>query len=912
MLKRYPVLAHERKRVLSDLASLVRKAKEASAEYEHEEEREVDEEAMLRLAGQVFARVRRFLAVAVQCGIELPQRKYALDGPAVAHVESNGAQDDDTDGYSESDEVFYPVTTQKPSNGSVSRPMGEPERQSFAFSAQSSDDFKDSKRSTLEEPPSSADSVTPLIKAAALHAARAKFEPYKKTGMPQHVVVHHRYRSSHTSISSSSSFSSSSSMDSPGTPMTPPFPEGPCTPAQVLTALRSTHDNLLSTIAAFIGHVHSHSRSAHASSIGHLYELVRQVVEIVCKLLTIVEAVMQHKDVPWMKVTALENAKQNLYQMACALADAVRDMATNPSPSTTEEEERGSLLRLATDALKAGSDCVTAVKTCLTRPYGAGPFIVTFPSASDAMTPPPDGEGFGPQILSNGGLADVHQEEEEMVVAVGIATSGVDEEEDITIQPASAVGEPPEQSSPSLLAYTRQASREESRYPPGLEAMDDDGALSQLVPSTLKSPNRFVMPLRVDLPDSAYDTESNLPSPSSEVLTDTEGGDDGTTWEGSQRHHGRQSLEEKLINGDLPSIPRSEQDTPIPLSWTLSNEYKPQDVAYNSEGHLVGATLDALIEKMTPHDSIVDPAFSSVFFMTFRLFSTSSELVVRMVARFNIEQPQGLNDMDTEVWMHRKQLPVRLRVSNFFKNWLEQYWRPRIDDQALPLLLDFVRGTMAESFTTAALRLEELLDQRMHTMQPNSPVSERIKFSDRVRDAGMPINPPFVSPSEIPRPIMTKTLLSALRAMNFASILVTDFDPLELARQLTIMECNLYCAITAEEVLEMGQSGAPPAVNVKAVSALSTAITGWVSESILDETDIKKRTLLVKFFIKVADVSLVFWSPFQSSNTSQRCTSLHNFSTPRSILAALDSSTISRLHQTWMVIVLSADFTIRS
>ena len=44
-------------------------------------------------------------------------------------------------------------------------------------------------------------------------------------------------------------------------------------------------------------------------------------------------------------------------------------------------------------------------------------------------------------------------------------------------------------------------------------------------------------------------------------------------------------------------------------------------------------------------------------------------------------------------------------------------------------------------------------------------------------------------------------------------------------------------------------------MNVKAVSALSTAITGWVAESILDESDIKKRTGLVKFFIKLADVS---------------------------------------------------------
>lgn len=39
----------------------------------------------------------------------------------------------------------------------------------------------------------------------------------------------------------------------------------------------------------------------------------------------------------------------------------------------------------------------------------------------------------------------------------------------------------------------------------------------------------------------------------------------------------------------------------------------------------------------------------------------------------------------------------------------------------------------------------------------------------------------------------------------------------------------------------------------------------------------------MKFFIKVAD----------------RCVSLHNYSTSRSVLAALDSSTISRLRQTW-------------
>ena len=59
-----------------------------------------------------------------------------------------------------------------------------------------------------------------------------------------------------------------------------------------MEALRHTHDEHLSTTAAFIGHAHSHSRSSHASRTGHMYDLVWEIVEIVCKLLTIAEVVV--------------------------------------------------------------------------------------------------------------------------------------------------------------------------------------------------------------------------------------------------------------------------------------------------------------------------------------------------------------------------------------------------------------------------------------------------------------------------------------------------------------------------------------------------------------------------------------------------------------------------------------------
>jgi hypothetical protein len=178
--------------------------------------------------------------------------------------------------------------------------------------------------------------------------------------------------------------------------------------------------------------------------------------------------------------------------------------------------------------------------------------------------------------------------------------------------------------------------------------------------------------------------------------------------------------------------------------------------------------------------------------------------------------------------------------------------------------------------------------------------SNRAKAAERLREIGNPVSP--VSPSEIPRPQITKSLFNMLRNNDFLNVVVTDFDALELARQLTVLESRLYRVVLPDEVLEVGRSGSSTPANVKAITSLSTAITGWVTETILGEQDTKKRAGLLKFFIKVADVS----PPYHlltciTDILPQRCSKLNNFATPRSILAALDSATISRLQQTWAV-----------
>ena len=785
ILQTFSVLADERRRILTILASLVAQAKRASEGQLDGDAQEIEVENMLRLGGQVFSHVRSFLTVAVKCGVELPEEqdmpRTATPGTASAQAYDNG---DDS-----------PTKTPTQHRGRNTRPTRPGVRIAGPRSR--------------ERPPEHENSPG-LNKSLA----RARQEQY----LLRDRSYTHRSEPSIDSFSSASSFSSQESISrSP-----PPFPFGPSTGAQVLEALRYTHDQYLSTIAAFIGHAHSHCRTSHASSTAVLYDLVREIVEMVCKLLTIVEAVMDHPEIPSNRLGNLKSAKDGLYKVTNSLAESVQLLEVALPSTMSEEAEKQVLLRSATGALKAGADCVAAVKVCLNRSVGDRQIIIDLPLVDNRITnpftPSKPSPILGSRLTPQGN---------------GYHLNGM-EDEDLTIQAQS----------PSPV----QRSREISSGSDNSNLSKSSWVHSESTRAT--SPDELSRN-GVTLTITRSQVEPDLPSPTSFEQTD----EDGTTWEGSIRGHpAMRHLEEKIINGNLPSVPLDPIPEYIqdPTGWMFGHDYNLEDVAYNTEGHLVGATMDVLVEKMTPHDSIVDPAFAAVFFLTFRLFSTPSELVDAIIARYNIMPPLGLGDSDMHLWQQRKGIPVRLRVSNFIKMWAELYWRPGVDDVALEPLVTFTREGLSVIFHAPAQRIMDLLNMRKQSSdQSISPKA------DRTRDPGMSINPPSaITPtSEIPRPTMTKTLLVALRKKDFSNISIMDFDALELARQLTMMECSLYCAIQPEEILESGRDGATPPVNVRAVSTLSTVITGWVAESILDEPDIKKRTNLVKFFVKVADVS---------------------------------------------------------
>ncbi|GJD02284.1 ras guanine-nucleotide exchange factor [Colletotrichum higginsianum] len=294
------------------------------------------------------------------------------------------------------------------------------------------------------------------------------------------------------------------------------------------------------------------------------------------------------------------------------------------------------------------------------------------------------------------------------------------------------------------------------------------------------------------------------------------------------------------------------------------------ELMFNKEGQVTGGSLPALVERLTTHESTPDATFVSTFYLTFRLFCSPLKLAETLIDRFHYvaEAPHMAG-------------PVRLRVYNAFKGWLESHWRDETDREALALIEPFAQFELGAVLPSAGRRLLELAQR----------VSKDIALVPRLVSSMGKTNTSIAQyiPADTPHPplAVTKGQINQLFAWRNggSNPTVLDFEPLELARQLTIKQMNIFCSIMPEELLasQWMKKGGVDAPNVKAMSALSTDLSNLVAETILQYSEVKKRAAVIKQWIKVA----------------HQCLELHNYDGLMAIICSLNSSTISRLRKTW-------------
>jgi son of sevenless-like protein len=172
------------------------------------------------------------------------------------------------------------------------------------------------------------------------------------------------------------------------------------------------------------------------------------------------------------------------------------------------------------------------------------------------------------------------------------------------------------------------------------------------------------------------------------------------------------------------------------------------------------------------------------------------------------------------------------------------------------------------------------------------------KLIDRREQGGMKKIVVTTLGKDVPPPILPRSL----KKVKFL-----DLDPLEVARQLTIIESKAYNKLEPVEFLRKAWSdkdSSNVAINVKAMFLMANQISGWVGRSILSEDQMKKRAKLITRFIEIADVSFLFLliSVFKGVFLEQKCRVLNNFNTLMAILSGLNASHVHRLKRTWEIV----------
>ncbi|KAJ9652438.1 Ras guanine nucleotide exchange factor bud5 [Neophaeococcomyces mojaviensis] len=606
--------------------------------------------------------------------------------------------------------------------------------------------------------------------------------------------------------------------------------------------LSDTYDAFLGVLASFLG---SHMQSRSSSE---LLLTTQQAVKSCRKLLEIVEIILEHD---FSHSDGLQQAKDAMYDMITELVHAAREVF-RPLQSEDEDmvylpEEGAQLVNAATACVKGAGLCVAKARVLL---EDIGDFELELRNDHSEIASPFDGQSlhspvkitFDPTFGQDGdGVGSRRASKPILEIPHELAPSPVIKEfpnttpettstlwtttEDTTETPQSPAStcsvEVPQ---PQLTTHTVQQR--------SLARSILHGSESTLVSSARDSGPSFIS-----------QTSTRATSPDSHL-------------KGSPRYPCDEERDDA-------------EDALMELRYA-------HELVINPEGRVIGGSLNAIIEKLTSHDTTPEPSFVTMVYLTFRLFTTPLEFAQALECRFEyIEQSPRISQ------------PVRLRVSNILKGWLESHWRHDCDETTIPFLTVFIKDKISHISTTAGHRLLELLNT---VATSHAPAVPRVLSSIGKTNTASSVSA-YIDPDQpVPSPVLSKSQLDLLKTwkMGGSGLSVVDFDSTELARQLTIKTSQIFCSILPEELLgaEFTKQSNSLAVNVRAMSTLSNDLANLVIDSILQLDVAKKRAAVIKQWIKVAS----------------KCVALHNYDTLMAILASVNSTSVQRLKKTWDLI----------
>ncbi|KAJ9142586.1 Ras GEF [Coniochaeta hoffmannii] len=657
--------------------------------------------------------------------------------------------------------------------------------------------------------------------------------------------------------------------------------------------LLSCHDIFLTCSASLIGRLHLQSQSR-----PHLALAIKQSASSGGDLLIVVDVVCAKNA---LGSEFLHHSRMAMHDGIRNLVYAARDIISSPSGEFDDvvmPHDSNRLLAAATECVIATGDCVNKTKLIIERigdfefeadngAVGIDLDLACLDVVQDERDRRPSTATSDPGSAAESSVSEATTTTSTAVSLVPTAPSRL---------PTPSVDKPlpevPQILSPVSDTFT-------SSTPPSSRPQSLEGP-----PAGVESPISSVRPELPPLPkistsllteedysptEHSADQENDFqPSFRVESMTASSTGSNNTSISRVSESSFVSQTSTRATTPDIASAPKlqpSLSELSTTESSTLAEEVEEveskllektfaHELMFNKEGQVTGGSLAALVERLTTHESTPDAMFVSTFYLTFRLFCTPRMLAGSLIDRFDYvgEAPHMAS-------------AVRLRVYNAFKGWLESHWRDELDREALPVIQQFAEFKLSSVLPSAGKRLLEL---SLRVMSMDGTLVPRLVSSMGKTSTSISLYIPPDTP--IPASLLSKSQTNLLNNWKAGGTCPTvlDFDPLEIARQLTIKQMTVFCSIMPEELLgsQWMKKGGVNAPNVKAMSSFSTELSNLVADTILQYGEVKKRASVIKQWIKIAN----------------QCLELHNYDALMAIICSLNSSTITRLRRTWDII----------
>uniref|UniRef100_H3AG56 SOS Ras/Rho guanine nucleotide exchange factor 2 n=1 Tax=Latimeria chalumnae TaxID=7897 RepID=H3AG56_LATCH len=288
-----------------------------------------------------------------------------------------------------------------------------------------------------------------------------------------------------------------------------------------------------------------------------------------------------------------------------------------------------------------------------------------------------------------------------------------------------------------------------------------------------------------------------------------------------------------------------------------------------------GGTVIKLIERLTYH-MYADPNFVRTFLTTYRSFCKPQKLLSLLIKRFEIPEPKpteedrlaiekGDQPISVELKRFRKEYvqPVQLRGLNVFRHWVEHHFYDfERDPELLDRLEEFISSVRGKSMKKWVESITKII-KRKRQAQANG-ISHNITF-------------------ESPPPQIEWHISQSGETENFD---IMTLHPIEIARQLTLLESDLYRAVQPSELVGSVWTKEDKEINSPNLLKMirhTTNLTLWFEKCVVEAENFEERVAVLMRIIEILQV-------FQE---------LNNFNGVLEIISAVNSVPVYRLDHTF-------------